>query len=379
MTRTPPRIIMHLDSEKSWRGGQNQMRLLLEGAQHPTWQWHLAAPPDSESAKRLTHLAHFLPLAMGGVRLLSAAWTLRGYIRKHKIQLLDCQSGRAHNLGLLLKRLCPELKLVVHRRVDYPPAKGYWHRQKYLSPDIDRYICISNAIRSVLLNFGVPADRLTTVYSAVPHSDMTVLDRQKAETKLRSEWNLAPTVPIIGNIAYITAQKDHATLIQALALVKAKGVPFFAFIAGDGHLKAEAEAMATHLGLEPNQLRFLGIRSDVHDLLAAADIFALSSRDEGLGTSLLDAVQSGCALVTTDVGGIPEIVEPNRTGLSSPAQNVASFAHNISRLLTEDGLRETLSQQALAHVKRRFSLAAMIAGNLQVYSELLPGPGDESH
>jgi len=366
-----PFKVLHIDSESTWRGGENQIRLLLQSVQNENWQWHLAAPPGSEALARMSQLAQTVAVPMRGARILTAAFTVARYVRQHGIQLIDCQSGRAHNLGLFVKKLCPDLKLVVHRRVDYPPAPGYWHRRKYMHPSIDRFICISSAIQHILADFGVPASRLSTARSAVDAGPFAKIDRHAARHQLTAEWQIAPEQMIIGNLAYITEQKDHATLIRALAVLRDRGLPFFAYIAGDGALRPAAEALATELGLGPDRLRFLGVRQDVALLLGATDIFALSSQDEGLGTSLLDAVHSGCTLVATAVGGIPEIVIHETTGLLAPAKDFQKFAENLERLLRDRTLLEKLRQAATHHVAREFSLEAMVNGNLRVYEDLL--------
>ncbi|MDQ3231778.1 MAG: glycosyltransferase, partial [Pseudobdellovibrionaceae bacterium] len=209
-----PFKVLHIDSESTWRGGENQIRLLLQSVQNETWQWHLAAPPGSEAIARLSHLAQTLAVPMRGARILTAAFAVARYVRQHGIQLIDCQSGRAHNLGLFVKKLCPDVKLVVHRRVDYPPAPGSWHRRKYLHPSIDRYICISSAIQRILAEFGVPGTRLALVRSAVDAGPFQGIDRREARRLLAAEWQISPEKTIIGNLAYITEQKDHATLIR---------------------------------------------------------------------------------------------------------------------------------------------------------------------
>ncbi|WP_176736858.1 glycosyltransferase family 4 protein [Oligoflexus tunisiensis] len=366
-----PFKVLHIDSESTWRGGENQIRLLLQSVQNKNWQWHLVAPPGSEAIARMSHLARTLAVPMRGARILTAAFAVARYVRRHGIQLIDCQSGRAHNLGLFVKKLCPEVKLVVHRRVDYPPAPGSWHRRKYMHPSIDRYICISDAIQRILADFGVPANRLTKVCSAVDPGPFADVDRAQARRILTTEWQIPMDRIIIGNLAYITEQKDHATLIRALGILQERGVPFFAYIAGDGALRPAAEALAAELNLGPDRLRFLGVRKDVAQLLGATDIFALSSQDEGLGTSLLDAVHSGCTLVATAVGGIPEIILHERTGLISPAKDPQAFANNLERLLRDPALLEKLRQGATTHVAREFSLEAMVSGNLRVYEELI--------
>ncbi len=368
---TVRRAILHIDSESTWRGGENQLRLLLENAPQESWQWHLAAPPASEAIKRLGASAKLVPTPMRGLRLISAARQLAFYVQRHRIELIDCQSSRAHNLGLLLKMLRPELKLLIHRRVDYPPGAGWLNQKKYLSPRVDRYVCISRAIGEVLLSYGVERDRLRIVPSAVDPLPFESLDRQAISAFFRREWSLPATTPIIGNVAYLTEQKNHETLIRALAILKRQGRPFFAYIAGQGEREAQLKSLAAAEGLKADELKFLGVRNDVPELLAATDIFALSSQDEGLGTSLLDAVYSSCALVATAVGGIPELVLHEQTGLLAPPRDPEAFAMQLLRVLTDLNLRRNLVQAARHHAEANFSLKSMVEGNLQAYRELL--------
>lgn len=365
------RAVLHIDSESTWRGGENQLRLLLEHSPRELWQWHLAAPPASEAIRRLGSAATLYPIAMRGLRILPAARQLAAYVRAQRIELVDCQSSRAHNLGLLLKSLCPELKLIIHRRVDYPPGSSWINRWKYLHPKIDRYVCISQAIAEVLASYGVARERLRVVPSAVDPTPFRQKDRQRSREAFVAQWKLTGDVPIIGNVAYLTEQKHHETLIAALGLLKRKGLRFFAYIAGKGEREALLKELAAQEGLLGEELHFLGVRDDVPELLAATDIFALSSQDEGLGTSLLDATHSGCVLVATRVGGIPEIVLDEETGLLAPPKNPEAFAAQLERVLREPRLRETLTMRAQRHADEHFSLASMVAGNLGVYREVL--------
>lgn len=365
--------ILHIDTEMSWRGGENQIRLLIENAQTPEWEWHLAAPPGSQAIERMKAFAKVAPIPMKGLQQLSAARTIAVYCRDNKIQLMDCQSSRAHQLGLMVKYLVPELKLVVHRRVDYPPGNTWFNRQKYINRRIDSYVAISGAIGEVLKVYGVPAKQIRVVRSAVDPSPFKVIARPAARAQLIQELGIEGDPVILGNVAYITEQKGHETLVRALGILKQKGVPFFCFIAGDGELRLRMEALALELKLTSHDLQFLGIRKDVPYLLAASDVFALSSNDEGLGTSLLDAVHSGCALVGTAVGGIPEIIHHEQTGMISPARDSEAFAANLTKVIASETLRRALVQSAQTFVTDEFSLEQMVTGNLKTYRELITG------
>lgn len=365
--------ILHIDTELSWRGGENQIRLLIENAQNPDWEWHLAAPPGSQAIERMKASAKTLAVPMRGLAQISAARKIAAYCRQNEIQLIDCQSSRAHQLGLMVKFLLPRLKLVVHRRVDYPPGNSWLNRKKYINPRIDRYVAISSAIAAILERYGVPKKQIGVVRSAVDPSAFANVDPDAARDGLTQELGIQKNPPIIGNVAYLTEQKGHETLIRALAILKNKGIPFFAFIAGDGELREKSEKLAATLELGPSELRFLGIRKDVPRLLAASDIFALSSNDEGLGTSLLDAVHSGCCLVATAVGGIPEIVQHERTGLTAKVRDPEGFAEQLERVLSDKALRQRLTMNAQNFVNEEFSLKKMVEGNLENYRQLIHG------
>lgn len=363
--------VLHIDTEMSWRGGENQIRLLLEHAQDKGVEWHLAAPVGSQAILRMERFAKTCAVPMKGLAQLSAARSLADYCRREKIDLIDCQTSRAHQLGLLIKYLVPGVKLVVHRRVDFAPGASIFNRFKYINQKIDRYVAISQAIGDILIDYGVPREKIAVVRSAVDSSPFQGHDRNAARAKLEKELglDLPASTPIIGNVAYLTEQKGHETLVRALGKLEERNIPFFAFIAGDGELRAKNEALAKELKIEA-KLRFLGIRQDVPELLAASDIFAMSSNDEGLGTSLLDAAHSGACLVATSVGGIPEIILHRQTGLLSPARDGSAFANNLAEVILDPNLRQTLAKAAREHVERLFSLSSMVEGNLKIYRQL---------
>ncbi len=363
--------ILHIDTELSWRGGENQLKLLIENAQTPDWEWHLGAPPGSQVITRLKALAHTASVPMKGLGQITAARRLAVYCRENKIQLIDCQSSRAHQIGLMVKYFMPELKLVVHRRVDYPPGSSWFNQFKYKNPRVDRFIAISGAIAKVLKTYGLPAAQVSVVRSAVDPAAFRNIDRQASHDGLSQELAIKRGLPIIANVAYLTEQKGHETLIRALGILKQREIPFFGFIAGEGDLQPALEKLALELGLGQDCLQFLGVRKDVPRLLAASDIFALSSNDEGLGTSLLDAAHSGCCLVGTEVGGIPEIIHHERTGLLAKARDPNDFAQQLERVLIDRQLRQTLAAAVEQFVQGEFSLRQMVEGNLAIYRQLL--------
>jgi glycosyltransferase involved in cell wall biosynthesis len=144
-------------------------------------------------------------------------------------------------------------------------------------------------------------------------------------------------------------------------------------IAGDGPLRESLEAQIARLGIG-DRVKLLGYRSDVPNLLRTLDLFVLSSCEEGLGTSVLDAMVCRVPVVATVAGGIPEMVTVGETGSLVPSRDPEALAAGIIEALTCRDLAEARARRAEALVRERFSVDRMVEGNLRVYEELLAAP-----
>jgi len=358
--------VLHIDCENSWRGGQNQTKLLIDGLAAHGVASFLAANPESAFLKQhgaaIPHLATPMRSVFGTRRAKDIAW----YCDRQGISLLDAQGSKAHGIALAVKRLKPELKLIVHRRVDYAPGRFFLSRRKYLSPQVDRYIAISYAIAEVLKNYGIPAAKISVVRSAATPLAFNFASKAEAKAALAVREGFDPKLCLLGNVSAITPQKDYPTLLRALKQLHAGGEPFLCLIAGDGELFEAMNGMARDLGLSEH-VRFLGFRDDVPDILQALDILAMPSRFEGLGTVILDALQAGCCVVATDTGGIPEMIKHQETGLLAPVGEPRAFAEQLRAALLSPDLRQSLNKNGKLLVSTEFAVSKMIEGNLEVY------------
>ena len=164
--------------------------------------------------------------------------------------------------------------------------------------------------------------------------------------------------PLVGNVARLAPQKDHRTLIEAARLVpEAEFV-----IAGDGELRAELERLA-----EGSNVRLLGARDDVPEVLASLDVFAFPSLFEGLCLAVIEAQAAGVPVVATPVGGIRETVVDGETGLVVPAGDPSALAAAIRRLLEDRPAAEAMAAEAKRRVRERFSVERMIEETLRLY------------
>ena len=141
-------------------------------------------------------------------------------------------------------------------------------------------------------------------------------------------------------------------------------------LVGDGPDLMQCQALAHELGLH-KQVTFLGERDALPELLAPADVFALTSSQESFGLSALEAMACGTAVAATDVGGVREVIEHGRTGLLSPVDDMDAFAAHLARLLFEPGTSESMGQAARIHAVERFRRERVIGSYVELYRRVL--------
>ena len=182
---------------------------------------------------------------------------------------------------------------------------------------------------------------------------------------MRRELGLADDVPIVLMVARFHPVKDFPTALRAWAEVCRRDERTMLVIAGDGTERAACEALAGQLEIA-GRVRFLGVRRDVPDLLAAADLMLLTSLSEAHSVSLLEAMASRLPIVATDTGGVPETVEHGRTGLLTVG-DAGTIATALLELLTDPSRRQAMGQSAAELVQRKFLRSEMHRRYLELY------------
>lgn len=227
-------------------------------------------------------------------------------------------------------------------------------------------VAVSREIRDVLVRAGARADSVRVIANGIP------LDGPQPDAAAREALRASLGVPegafLVLTAGRLTAQKDQATLLRAVAALPAGGRPVCCLVAGDGELRGELEGLLAGLGASA-QVRLLGFRDDVPALLRAADAFALPSLDEGMPMVLLEAAAAGAPLVATPVGDVPTLVRDGATGLLVARGDVAALSAALLRLRDEPGLAARLGAAAREEVRREHSHEAMAARYAEVYED----------
>lgn len=182
--------------------------------------------------------------------------------------------------------------------------------------------------------------------------------RSFRRAELRAELGLDDDAVVVVTVANLRTEKAYDVLLAAAATALAADPNLVFLSVGQGPLADEMEAERDRLGLG-ERFRFLGFRDDVHDLLAAADVFCLSSRHEGLPVALMEASAAGLPVVATAVGGLPDVVEEGATGLLVASGDAAGLARALLAVSADAGLRQRLGARS-AELAHRFDAAAPI-------------------
>jgi glycosyltransferase involved in cell wall biosynthesis len=206
---------------------------------------------------------------------------------------------------------------------------------------------------------GLPPGRATTIENAVS----VVPGRAPAE--VRAEL-AAVDRELVVNVGRYVPEKNQELLLNALALLADRRPRLRALLVGTGPLEETLRAQVRALGLE-NVVHLTGPRADAVDIIAAADVLAVSSRSEGLPLVVLEAMSLARPIVTTDVGSIPDAIESGRTGLIVPSEDPEAFADALARVLDDAGFAARLGAAAQTDAAERFSVEAMTERTLEVY------------
>jgi glycosyltransferase involved in cell wall biosynthesis len=346
--------VIHLASGREWRGGERQVFLLVRALAARSVDQLVITSNQGELARRLSSEA--LPVKPVAWRrgfspsALSAASTEARRVPS----LFHAHDPHALVLAGLASLLAGRTPLVATRRVVFPLSRpGFWARA-------DRVVAISQAVRSVLITGGVEPDRIVVIPSGIDLSET----RRVEPGPVRHQLGLPPEAPLAVCVAALTPDKDHATLLRAAAAVRKRHPQLHWVLVGSGPLRESLEREARDLGVD-SVVHFLGQVADPLPVVAAADLFVLSSAAEGLGTSVLDAMALAKPVVATAVGGMPEVLGRD-VGLLAPAHDPAALAAQVSCLLDDPARARQLGQRASVEVGR-WSVDGMVDGVLAVY------------
>jgi len=369
---------LHIDTARTWRGGQNQVLLTVNGLREIGHRAALVAHPDGELRRRAAEGLELIPLAPRTEMDLSAAWRLARVVKRLKPEIVHAHDAHGVAMASLALSLGGSAAqgpaLVASRRVDFHLRGNSFSRWKHRQ--VDCFIAASEAIRHMLVADGVAEERTVTVHEGIDVDHV----RAAPPVNVHETFWLPHQAPVVGNVAALVPHKGQRHLIEAARLVIHQMPDVRFVILGEGELREGLERQVREYRLEKHVL-LPGFRTDVLGCMKSFDLFAMSSVTEGLGTALLDAMACERAIVATRTGGIPEVVEDGVTGRLAAPRDHAAMAQLMLELLADDAIRRQMGEAGLARVRERFTVERMVAETAAVYARVAgtPHAADTAH
>jgi glycosyltransferase involved in cell wall biosynthesis len=359
--------VLHINTERTWRGGEQQTLSLAHGLATRGHESQLCVQPGRELHQRAAAAGLTChPIAMRVEWDPLAIARIARLIRTRAFDIVHMHTSHAHTIGVIAARLARRAKTVVSRRVDFSiyrhalSLSGFKYRH-----GVDRYIAISQAVKSALVKDGIDAARIDIVHSGI---DPDRLANAGAPLE-RARFGIPESVPLVGTVAHMAWHKGLETLVDAAPEIVRLRPDAHIVLVGDGELRQELGARA-HAGPVADRIHFAGFQKDVAPWHRAFDVFVMPSVMEGLCTSILDAFSLRKPVVASAVGGIPELVHHDRTGLLVPPRDAGALAAAIVGLLGDPARAARLGAQAHALLLADFTVDSMVEGTLSIYRML---------
>ncbi len=295
-----------------------------------------------------------LPIGRSGV-------ALAGVLRRERPDVVHAHNPGASAAAWLARFLArtPRTAIVTTYHGVVPERIGRANR--VLAHFSDLVVGVGPTATRTLVDRGLPAEMTTTIFNAV----QVTAARTRAE--VRGEFGIPEEVPLIVNVGRYVSQKNQALLVAALARLAR---PFRALIVGYGHLEDDLRRQATEAGIG-DAVTVTGRREDTADLIAAADVFALSSDWEALPLVILESLTLGTPVVTTAAGAVPDVIADGDTGLLVPRNESATLAVALGRLLDDPALAARLAEAGRSFVQEHCSLEQMAGAYGTAYLDAL--------
>jgi len=288
---------------------------------------------------------------------------IRKYVIQHKIDVLHCHQYTPWVYGVLAS-IFTGTKVIFTEHGRFYPDRSSWKR-KYINPFLvrltDHITAISKATRQALVDYEyIPASKIDVIYNGIAELESDITKSQQ----LRKKLSIPEDSLILGTISRLDPIKNHRLLISSFA--KIQHPELILLIVGDGEIRSNLENLVKQLGISEKVI-FTGFQTTPVDYLQLMDIFLLPSLSEGTSMTLLEAMSLSKACIVTDVGGNPEIIEDNVSGLVTPSDDEKRLITACDLLLKDSKLRKKLGDAGRAQFEERFTVQSMLKNYQDIY------------
>jgi L-malate glycosyltransferase len=292
--------------------------------------------------------------------------------RREEIELVQAHQYTPYFYSTMARFLYrrPPILFTEHGRhfPDVRRAKRVFVNRRILAKR-DRVVAVGEAVRRALIdNEGLPAARIGVIYNGIvlPESPLSAQERQA----VRQEMGVGADDFVVLMVARLDPLKDHATAILAAEAARRRIPDLRLVLIGDGPERPRIESLVRERSLQ-ERVRFLGLRNDVSRLWAGADIALLSSISEGIPLTILEAMASWLPVVSTNVGGVGEVIVDGENGLLAPSRDAEALAGQLIRLAVDSDLRKRLAASGRRRVEETFGQDRMMNSYRRLFNDML--------
>ena len=266
---------------------------------------------------------------------------------------VSCTVASVHNIYTMDKKF--------HRRII----------NKLLTGFTDKVIAVSEAVKSDIVRYdSVPEEKVDVIYNGIDTGSFLRADG----SKIRSEFGIPATVPVIGTVGRLSPQKGQKYLLEAIARAVKKHPHIVLLIVGNGPINDELREYASTLGIKEHAI-FTGARKDIPVLLAAMDVFVFPSLWEGLGNALIEAMAAGKPIIASDLPPVREVINSHEVGILVPAADYREIASALERLLSDKELSNAMGEAARKRAATCFDIDYTMKRYMDLFTDILERKG----
>ncbi|MDP2982544.1 MAG: glycosyltransferase [Candidatus Latescibacter sp.] len=358
--------ILHINSQTSWGGGESQTLALVRGLMECGQENILFCKSSGELALRAGKTGiPAVHLPFRGEFDIYSALRLRAYVKRRGVNIVHAHEAHAHTTAFLALLGLDSCRLVVSRRVAFPLRSRFSRKIKY-SNVVKKIIAVSDAVRNSLIAEGIEPERIVVIRDGFSPVN---LEMSGTIAEPRQAFGLTGEQVVISTVGSLTSNKAHLVLLHAAHILVKKHPEAIFLFAGEGEMRPRIESEIRRLRLEKH-VRLLGFREDIATVYRASDIYAVSSREEGLCSSILEAMYFRLPVAATNTGGIPELVRHGVNGYLSPVNDPETLAEYLLTLIENPEKRREMGEQS-AVLAEQNRMENTVEKTLAVYRSLL--------
>lgn len=302
--------------------------------------------------------------------LLSLIIKLWRYLRKNRINLVHCHGFKENLIAGIACLFLPSVKVVRthHGRgvVTVSSVKRIIEmiNAKYLTSVL---IAVSSELRNFLIALGYPENKITVIRNGV---DCNQLEITKEPSSIRQEYGIQEDVFVVGTASRIEYEKGYQYLLSTIKYLTDQQSHIVLFIIGDGSLQEKFRQMAIDMGIDKVVI-FAGFKSDVINYLNMYDAFVMMSLNEGIPIALIEAMCLAKPVVSSSVGGIPEVIDSGKNGLLVDSGDAKACSESILNIINDSEFRNFVSSNAKDKAESVFSAGQCAVNTIQLYETVV--------